>query len=307
LRSEGWERPLIVDPDIYFDPRSQLSLFRPFEQDTAIQAQLGVSFFVSPSSAVPRDDGALRAIFASGRTFSDEAARSGHHAAAFTTVVLSSYWLGKRLPRLVAMIAEHPLPLAFVPGSPFDLFATQEHVEALLACIRAATGEVALLRCDLSGIGAVANGAALAAIGSSTAVRHLFLPMKKSKTPKTKRGDGADGRGCALLVPALVSYQFAAELAYIPPNDPVQQCPCSVCGGRSLDRFNQPGLVAEADLHSVVAWHDLVDKVMHGQPSAAVAWKKVCGHAVDEFDALEGRTGRLLNQPGFLTAWRKAG
>jgi hypothetical protein len=90
---------------------------------------------------------------------------------------------------------------------------------------------VAVLRCDMSVLGALAYGATAVSVGDSSTLRH-FYPTKDSN------GGASAPPPLATLVPQLLGYYHLTKIddaITASPRLPVWLCPCRVCDGRRLD------------------------------------------------------------------------
>ncbi len=301
FRRADQQRPILFDPALYMEQRPvTVGLFDPMAQAVAVQSELSVTAFITPSSMTPasRDAATLRDIFDAGITFGDRVRSEGIERPVFTALVVTPKLLTDDLDTLLAVLSDHPYPLAIVPASRFDLFNERAHVEGVLACLEAAPGSM-MMRCDLSGLGLLAHGASAVGIGTSTSTRHRALPMRSSGAA---RGDGQ--RPKTILVGPLMAFRGVDKLE---PHDGdrVLVCDCVACDGESVVRYLEPGLAEEADQHTAATWRRLLDELLgYEAHQRAAAWQRMCRTAMDECNEFIERRSADLAVPRFLSAWQ---
>jgi hypothetical protein len=123
------------------------------------------------------------------------------------------------------------VPVALMLGDPTDPLGSQAAVEGLVAMVTA-LDSVALMRSDLSAIGAVARGALMGSIGTLTSCRNFVQPTKRA-------GGVPDDKTPSVLVEAIASYVRGSKLEYVEGDRGILTCQCPVCDGRSLTRFGE--------------------------------------------------------------------
>lgn len=202
LRRSGFDGPVVVDParyDRHAPVNEQLSFAGLLKDWVDRQAQYRVAACLSPSAYVDDGDlGALQAAIDDGVEFCRLASASGHRAPGFLVVPVARAWLTTHLDPLVARLADADVPVALMLGDPTDPLGSQAAVEGLVAVV-AALHVVALMRSDLSAIGAVAWGALMGSIGTLTSWRHFVQP--------TKSAGGVSGdKTPSVLVEVITSY-----------------------------------------------------------------------------------------------------
>lgn len=161
--------------------------------------------------------------------------------------------------------------------------------------LRAMHHEVAVLRTDLAGIGAMASGAASTSIGLSAALRHTVAAggrafAQQDRTPR-------------VLVDRLLSWPRGSQLAQVVRDDGILTCECPVCHGRPLRRFAREDAesVGEAATHSVLTWRAIADRMLAAPPNGRrAAWLQACADALDEHAALRARSRIGLQVPDYL-------
>ncbi len=160
-------------------------------------------------------------------------------------VALTPRWFrGAGLDVLIGEVAAAARPVALVFADPFNLLDTAGTVAGLVQLIREVRPvPVALLRCDISAVGAVAYGAALGAVGLTTSSRHCPMPGPRPRPGATRDSSPR------LFVPPLLDYIKASRFTELvtEPDDPVWSCMCEACDGRSLLRFAEDEAAEEPD------------------------------------------------------------
>jgi hypothetical protein len=213
-------------------------------------------------------------------------------------------WLLGDADRLIAAINASGVPVALIIEHRRDPFALPKAVLGLLKVLAQVKVNVLLLRCDLSAIGAVAFGASVGAIGTTTSLRHLFPIVAKGKT---RRGGGAK---VAAYVPSCMTYRTLEKIFDAINADFAHQerwkCPCRYCGGELLS-----GIVDEvrAYQHSLASIAVMAEGLLTGSNSPAAmgrSWVEKCRHAQFTNLEIEADTGIRWETPLFLGAWHQA-
>jgi hypothetical protein len=184
----------------------------------------------------------------------------------------------------------------------FDPLSSGSAVRGLLALLRTRS-DIALLRTDHSGIGAVAHGAVFATVGTHTICRHLYPP--NARNGHTTRAD--EDLTPRVFVPRLLSWRKGSVLGPIRRDFGIFDCHFLMCDGRSLRRFRQEADSAverDARLHSLYACRDLMAEVL-GEPAVArgAAWARLCAATLNAYQALRRDAGVLLKPAPALRAW----
>jgi hypothetical protein len=300
LRRGGFDGALVLDPAKYdrdAPAHEQLPFGGVLQDWVDRQAQHRVAAYLSPSAYVDDGDlGALQAIIDDGVEFCRLCSAAGHPAPGFLVVPVARSWLTTNLDPLVSRLVDAAVPVALMLGDPNDPLGTQAAIEGLVAIVTA-LDVVALMRSDLSAIGAVAWGAIMGSIGTLTSSRHFVQP--------TRRAGGVSGdKTPSVLVETVASYVRGSKLEYVEGDGGLLTCNCPVCDGRSLTRFGQTIYASEAFFHNQHVWQAIAARVL-GQADAAQpgAWRAVCELALDALVELEVRTGVSFPPPGYLRAW----
>src|SRR5206468_1530692 len=96
----------------------------------------------------------------------------------FTVLPVDGRLLGREANWLVRSLSAHPCPIGLVLADPTNPLDRPGSVEGLLQLL-GAIPSIGLLRTDLSGVAAVANGAWFGAIGTTSSSRHLVPPGRR--------------------------------------------------------------------------------------------------------------------------------
>ena len=185
----------------------------------------GVRYALTDSGYVPAHDAAsLHRILHQAANINDRLRRGKGVVAALPIAV---EWLTQDADQLAQAITDHGTPVALMIEHDKDPLALKGATTGLAHVLKAPV-TVGLLRCDVSVLGALAYGAAMVAVGDSSALRHFF--------PK-KGGGGGYIPGTSILVPSLLGFYRQDKLANAiedNPDDNAWKCDCRVCEGRNL-------------------------------------------------------------------------
>ncbi|WP_419862454.1 hypothetical protein [Candidatus Poriferisodalis sp.] len=288
----------LVDPEFYLmqrDQREGESLFPPTPSE-AITQQLdaGVACLLAPSE-FPRDRGpdSIEQLLVKGRDFVETAELEAPDLPAIVPIVVRFDELADR--RWVTSVRESELPIATVFAGFRDPLDKPDRIEGALDLIAAAKFAL-VMRCDVAAGGLVAHGAAAAAIGTSSAVRHLWLP---SRTPgkRTPRSP--------VFVPSTAAWIDKSRLVdagNYAVDDELWKCECAACGPDGDMRSLVGASDSSIELHSVAAAMRLVHIVFDAQDRVE-AWKRICEQSAAAFRALTEAGMPGLKQPDGLKSW----
>jgi hypothetical protein len=302
----GVDVPVMLDPARYLPTNERIlqpSLWSadPLSAVVEGQAQHRVAAYLSPAGFIRAGDlAALRAVLDEGSRFTELASQQSHRAPALTALPISTGWLSRpdRREPFIKTIVEAGIGVALFPGGSGDPLSGRKAVAGLVEMLRAMDHQVAVLRTDLAGIGAMAFGAVSTSIGLSAALRHTVAEggrafAQQDRTPR-------------VLVDRLLSWPRGSQLAQVVRDDGILTCECPVCHGRSLRRFAREDAesVAEAATHSVLTWRAIADRMLAAPPDRRrAAWLQACADALDEHAALRARSRIGLQVPDYLNSW----
>jgi hypothetical protein len=205
-------------------------------------------------------------------------AARGVEALMIPVVALRTDWLTKPalLEAATSAIAAHRGPVGVVLASVNNPLGATAQVRGWVELLRA-TENVLALRTDEAAIGALANGAISASVGTSSAARHLYVGRPpKDRTRRT---------GFDVLHPQTLSWLRTERLDGFAVNVEDMLCACKVCGGRSLRRFTEHSQKAEGIAHSIAVLQRLAVQVATSDHPAE-AWMTICSSASDCADRM---------------------
>ena len=219
------------------------------------------------------------------------------------TLPLGAGWLRPEWrPMLIKLLitAEGPKALALQEsGDPFG----RARSVPLLADLARTVPDLGIIRTDLAGIGAVALGAAFAAIGLTANHRHIPSPGGPPRS--TGR---LEEPGVPVLVPAFLSFHGGRRLAVrLDPDTEAARCPCYACRpGLPLTRF-VGAEAAQATAHNLAVLEMLVEELATRPVGGARIrwWLGRCAEAYAQLQEFNGGevSGRRLEEPAQLRQW----
>ncbi|HAM44058.1 MAG TPA: hypothetical protein DCM67_03405 [Propionibacteriaceae bacterium] len=218
---------------------------------------------------------------------------------AIAALPVASRWVSHRAGEMVTAINRAGVPVALMLEHAADPFSAGRTVKGLLEILDSADVPVLLLRSDSSAIGALAFGAAHAAIGTSSSRRHVF-PLKSGHAIPGVREESA-------YVLSAMSYRKLSTINHaiaVSEGDDIPWiCELSCCEGARLD-----GLATreEATRHSLVSQQDLLGTVLLDAEVAAAGWKAKCTHALSINEEMSRKIKSTWPVPAFLQAWTNA-
>ncbi|MGM7424713.1 hypothetical protein [Cellulosimicrobium sp. ES-005] len=212
----------------------------------------------------------------------------------FLQVPADSQWVSKRADEVRERVDRYQIPVAYMFGSSGDPLETRASVQGLLHLLGSPVPS-ALVRADHAALGALAGGAVLGAMGTSSGRRHIY----------TSAGRGRRVPGLfSVLLPEGLSFHRSDTLARAIGSSPEQsywRCHhCSRCEGARLDDIVDP---TAAFIHSIESLQDLAAGVLaSGEASTAMAsWKAKCRSA--QFIHTDIAVNLKWDYPKSLKAW----
>jgi len=295
--SGGSMRHVLVDADHYSGTNRNVAP-QTLSRDW-IQAQFdaGCTFATTDSPYIPEGQlEALRSVLLQGKALGPNV---------LTVLPLHISWLTKRAHILLKEINEVGVPVALVLEHKGDPLGTHAAVDGLVEVLDAAAAAVCLLRSDISTIGAVAFGASLGAIGTTTGLRHNYAtdpPKPDEKKPFIPRA------AVGAYVPRCMTYRTLEKLNDAIDSDPEHQerwiCLCAECGGRTMAL-----IVTEVDAyqHSIASIAEMGDDLLghlSDPDEMRRSWVAKCRAAQTTNDEVADETGIKWESPGFIGAWQ---
>ncbi|MGK2881960.1 MAG: hypothetical protein ACSLE6_14575 [Mycobacterium sp.] len=290
--------PMLADANRYSGKNRAIATASGPNLDPAwisVQRGLGLPVALTDSPYVPAGEHVSLATLLS----------EAHGLGAGVVAVLPLHldWLKKDVTSLTTAINEAGVPVALVLEHSDDPLGVQDAVAGLVHLLQSAQVKVALLRCDISVIGAVAFGATFGAIGTTTGLRHLYPTKEKSSGFNRGARIGA-------YMPRGIVYRaldtLNTAIALDPDNQERWNCACERCYGRPLSRIHDEIAAYE---HSLAAIAALAEEVLVA-PSALHrqhAWIGRCSLAQVTNLEIAAETGLNWATPKFQGAWRKLG
>lgn len=244
-----WRRypgALLADRQRYKGNRRKRAI-QPFDPDwISRQRRLGLAAIIPDAGYVAKGDlTGLRLVLQ----------RSAEIPGAVALLALAEWWMhGEGLQLLLAELRGTQQPVALVLEHRDDPLGVHRILRGVLALLRAGVTLI-MLRCDVSALGLIANGALTAAYGSRTGIRHLY--------PISNGGGGNGAANESVLWPAGMALHYrdlVHDAAAASPHSPWWECPCSVCNGQRLDRLSI-GTLEEVRQHNSASLLDLRDEL----------------------------------------------
>lgn len=291
LYGDGWNGPLWLDPSNHEKPHSKASTPNLLGQDSWLvdQQRVKAAELLSAGTHVAGGDrrALVNAISAEGQWLT--AAGSGR-----MSLALEWSWLTDGLPVLLAELGAVQAPLAIAFADPNDPLGHPGAVRGL-ASLLWQLPNVMVLRGDMAALGAIAYGAVMGAIGTSTSVRHVVPPEKPAGGPRT----GFPSVFCL----ELLDWKLADRLGRLPASLR-PRCHLTCCNGATLDRFATIASPAEARVHNLVAMAHFANQIL-GVPASHrdSAFKQACRAAVQQAGIIETHAKQPFPVRPQLAAW----
>ena len=165
LKWRGYPAPLLADRQRYKGNRRKLAS-QPFDADwISRQQRLGLPAIIPDAGYIAQGDLAgLRLVLQ----------RSAQIPGAVALLALANWWMyGEGLKLLLPELQAAGMPVALVLEHRKDPLSVDRILRGTVAVLRAGI-TMLMLRCDLSALGLLANGALAAAYGTRTSIRHLY-------------------------------------------------------------------------------------------------------------------------------------
>lgn len=282
---------ILLDASLYTGKNRKLGQDPPTRDWVRLQRDLGLSWAVTDSGYCGQGDvrGIVRTLMA--------AERLGDNVIA--ALPIASRWLTDDASTLAALIDRYSVPVALMvedEADPFDLVGA---VEGLVEVLAART-PVLLLRSDTAAIGALAYGAAAAAVGTTSTYRHIY-PISSGGGPPH----------LSYVVPKLLGYflNSRVENAYrLNGSLHAWQCTCRYCdGSRDLTWIASSAKPFESAFqHSVAALaeigYQLTEAVGRGV-EARLAWSQMCTDAQQQHYTVRDISGGVWQPKQSLAEW----
>lgn len=241
------------------------------------------------------------------RTILDQAARAHCSAQArnrsrgvIAALPLASSWLTDEADILAQALREASTPVALMLEDENDPLSRKNAVAGLVSVLRVDV-PVAVLRCDMSVLGALAYGATAVSVGDSSRLRHFYPTTDKN---------GSSTPPLATLVPKLLGYYHLTKIddaITVAPGLSLWICPCRVCGRRRLDWIaNSTCPDVSAFEHAVSALADTAHQLFGNTVPAEdrpQRWFQAVQHAQTNHSAVIASTGQPWEPKDALGRW----
>ncbi|MYA85232.1 MAG: hypothetical protein F4Y12_06565 [Acidimicrobiaceae bacterium] len=293
LKRDGYSGRLWVDPARWAKAENANADTLLGDLWRTRQQELEVTELISPGSFV--DDGdevGLR------RAVECEAAWA-NEAGGRVSLCLHNRWLTRDLGTLVAALQELAMPLALAFGVAYDPLDRRGAVRGLVEVLRSCS-DVAVLRCDIGAIGAVANGAALGAVGTAGNVRH-GVPAHRSG------GGSSDDTSPTVFIEQTLSFKRGSLLESLPPYAGMR-CWLECCEGSDLRRFATDESAPQAMRHNRMAIGNVAGRVLANLPALRPqAFSDLCADAIAAASEWSVRAEQLMDVRHQVEAWARLG
>lgn len=294
LRDRGFDGPILCDADRYSGKKRAKASRGTHPAWCRRQRELDLIPLTDSGYLPPRDLSGLRTILRA-------AAREPQPVIAVLPLAARWFATSPICDALTREINAFGAPVALVLEHAKDPFGAQYVLRGFLRLLANSTVRVVLLRSDVSAIGVLCHGVHAAAVGTTSALRHLY--------PVTARG-GSPRPGVSAFVTRLLGYHrletCKALFAETPDMAHFWACSCPVCEGLAPDRLAETGTPAEAAFrHSLQCLSALKAELFHHcrtREQLVSAWHEACSHALFVHDQL-AETMERWNLPANLRSW----
>ncbi|HLF42826.1 MAG TPA: hypothetical protein VJA46_04765 [Acidimicrobiia bacterium] len=212
-----------------------------------------------------------------------------------TALIAMDYrWLTRGIDPTSTLFEAANVPIAIALSHRDDPLSAGQAVDGLITLCKK-SDHLSLFRSDHGAIGALAFGAAHAALGLRTATRHLY-------PPDASGGGGWNGdRSQRLFVSRLLDWYTAFKIAGWGASEIEMVCPLACCEGAPLGRFLDERLADQAQIHNETALAELATYVINApRNDRRRLFAQRCRDAIDLYD----RLGSMAIHPkAQLEAW----
>jgi hypothetical protein len=267
---------VLIDPELYAADRGRSTESRLRREELCESADrqilAGATCLLAPSRfPSDRSEASLLSVLEAGQEFVESA-----RVPALIPIVIRYDELADR--RWIPLVHGEDLPIATIFAGYADPLASPEQLAGAIELVNE-SGAAMVLRCDLSTAGFIALGATAGAIGSSSSVRHLWLPTRRTR-PVAR----------SIFVPAIAGWtkvKFVAQTLADPDLDELFRCQCIVCGpgGDLRNLLLGDGNPEVQDRHSAAASVKLAHAVVDARDPVA-AWLSLCRSALQAHETL---------------------
>ncbi len=302
LQEHGFDKPLLCDAERYRGKNRAVADEEFNARWISKQRELGIPVLTDSGYVGEDDVPGLESILCQSAQLGDDV---------IACLPLHASWLtnSASLERLQAVVREAGVAVALVLEHQKDPLGVQQALRGLLRFLGTATKPVLLLRSDVSALGALCFGALAAAVGTTSARRHLY--------PCTS-GGAAWPPQVSVLVAHCLSYVGANKLAAAVQATPDQadrwECTCRTCSGRMVDYFATIRDREHADRaafgHSLEKLLDIHEELFSRrltQRQRQNSWIQQCSAAGSYHQEIDSLLAQSWKRPSFLKAWQSVG
>jgi hypothetical protein len=308
VRLAGKVRDTLADPARYAPgstatANGQVDQLFDFDEWLERQRQVKVPVILTDSTRIQkRDRESLRAGLGRWRDAGEPT---------LAVLPVETWWLKGGLPSFIEEVRSANRPVGLVLHHHYNGLDEAGAVAGLVEFLSALRHlPVVLLRCDVSGVGAVAHGGRAAFIGLSATHRHGPMP-RKPRRDDDKDDDPDPSPG--VFVPALHEYVKASKLPSISRDEDADILAChdNACRGSSLLRLAR---LSDVDLKAArtqayrhnMASHERVAQLVFSAEEPKDAWWELCKSGADTTASLVER-GVSLSVSRWLRQWLELG
>jgi len=283
---------VLMDANLYSGKRRKPAIEQLNRDWITTQRELGLPWAMTDSGYCGEGDIAgLQALLSNGT-------RLGSRV--ITMLPLSIRWLIDDPDLLRTEIEKQGNPVALILENENDPLDQKGAIGGLVALLAGAV-PVLLLRSDTGALGALAHGAAHAAVGTLSSLRHLYPVVP----------GGGPSRHLSFVIPRLLGYYLHSRFEgahTADPNHPAWLCGCTFCGGRDLSWIaNSHDNDDSAFKHSIAAIAEMGASLITAaaRVSSAQAWTNMCAAAQMEHLNVSNVNGSSWQPKKALSEWIK--
>ena len=287
MRDQGWDRTDHFDEGGY-DPKVAAVDTEAWLDD---QARAGADRLLSAGTWVPWDptgDALVRAI-------DTEMERLRRWSDASALLAIDHRWLTRAPMKLVEALTGLDRPVSLVLAHPAAPLSATSAVDGLITLV-SNVSDVAILRTDHGGLGAIVYGAQHAALGLLGTYRH-FVPVGQ------QGGGKLDDRTARVFIREMLDWFTALTIAGWGALSWDLRCDLTCCDGQRLDRFFDERLEHEAMVHNRTALAYLAEEILSApRDERRRAFSAMCSQALTRYGAM-GKLSMVTKPKPQLVQW----
>ncbi|TXL61483.1 hypothetical protein [Aeromicrobium terrae] len=283
----------VATPEAPFDLGPQDGLFDQTIDDLLDgQRGSGASVAVTPSKFIAAGDiRSLKGLLA--------AANGIEREDVLVLMALAPQFMApEHVATVIAVAKRIHHPVALTLGSQTNPLTSRHRIEGYRRFFGEVEDAVAW-RTDLAGFGAMARGAAAAAIGQLPSLRRVNEPNKNGRAQRPQE------KFPHVLIPSLLRFgrTNVMQEKWFASSTP-WKCDCAVCKGRDIDKFSgSPTDRLAAHLHNAAVVQELHAAAQDDPSGVDSWWVSRLRQAQIAHDLLSGQTGVKVPVPDELQIW----